>query len=141
MRKQIITRVFLGSILACVTGLVLLIVAGSVLYRSGTFIMSGPDVVGIKSSGLGWAMLGLGLNGMLVIAAGVIAELVAWIGAVLNTAMLPDKTWMAVLLLTGLLSFGFLATITYVLAGPDGLHPQTDATTGHSPAPTSREAA
>lgn len=45
---------------------------------------------------------------------------VAWIGAVLNTVNLPDKAWFVVLLVGGLLSFGFLVTVAYVIAGPDG---------------------
>jgi hypothetical protein len=45
---------------------------------------------------------------------------VAWIGALLNTAQLDDKTWFVVLLLLGLFSFGLLAMIAYVIAGPDG---------------------
>ena len=51
---------------------------------------------------------------------GALAGLVAWIGAVLNTAQLEDKTWFIVLLVLGLLSFGFVAMIAYVIAGPDG---------------------
>jgi hypothetical protein len=52
---------------------------------------------------------------------------VAWIGAVLNTAHLPDKTWFVVLLVVGLLGFVFIATIAYMIAGPDGLKATEDA--------------
>jgi hypothetical protein len=38
----------------------------------------------------------------------------------LNTSMLEDKTWFLVLLVLGLLSFGFVAMLVYVLVGPDG---------------------
>jgi hypothetical protein len=51
---------------------------------------------------------------------------VAWIGAVLNTAHLPDKTWLVVLLVVGLLGFVFIATTAYVIAGPDGLEATED---------------
>jgi hypothetical protein len=51
---------------------------------------------------------------------GSIAGLVAWIGALINTAQLDDKAWFVVLLVLGLLSFGFVAMIAYVIAGPDG---------------------
>ena len=44
----------------------------------------------------------------------------AWIGAVVNTSRLEDKTWFVVLLVLGLLSFGFIAMLVYILAGPDG---------------------
>ena len=50
---------------------------------------------------------------------GIIAGIVAWIGALLNTVQLPDKTWFVLLLVLGLLSFGFFAMVAYVIAGPD----------------------
>ncbi len=63
--------------------------------------------------------------GVLVMAGGGIGQFIAWIGAVLNTARLQDKTWFVVLLLLGLLSFGFVAMIAYVIAGPDGTETPT----------------
>ena len=33
---------------------------------------------------------------------------------------LEDKTWFVLLLVLGLFSFGFVAMIAYVVAGPDG---------------------
>ena len=55
------------------------------------------------------------------------AHFVAWIGAVLNTAHLPDKTRFVVLLVVGLLGFVFIGTIAYVIAGPDGLEATEEA--------------
>jgi hypothetical protein len=48
------------------------------------------------------------------------AQFSAWIGALLNTARPDDKTWFVVLLLIGVLSFGFMAMLLYVIAEPDG---------------------
>jgi hypothetical protein len=50
-------------------------------------------------------------------------------GSVINTAQLKDKTWFIILLVTGLLSFGFIAMIIYLIAGPDDSppHPATTA--------------
>jgi hypothetical protein len=62
----------------------------------------------------------MGLAVLLLLFAAV-AHFVAWIGAVLNTAHLPDKTWCVVLLVVGLLGLVFIATVAYVIAGPDGL--------------------
>jgi hypothetical protein len=68
--------------------------------------------------------------------AGSIGAVVAWVGALLNTAQLDDKTWFVVLLVLGLFSFGWLATAAYVIAGPDSS--EHGATlTGSAPAPTS----
>jgi hypothetical protein len=119
MRKQAIIKVFLGSLLGGVGGVVSLVLAGIVLYRSDTFILDGPDVVGVESSWLSWTMLAVATIAALVIAGAVIAQLVAWIAAVLNTGGLPDKTWMIILLVTGILGFGFLGMVAYMVAGPD----------------------
>jgi hypothetical protein len=50
----------------------------------------------------------------------VVALLVAWVGAVLNSANLPSKIWCLLLPVVGLLGLVFLAPLAYVIAGPDG---------------------
>jgi hypothetical protein len=55
-------------------------------------IMSGPDVAGIKSGILPWTLLGLMGLAMLLLLFAAVTHFVAWIGAVLNTAQLPDQT-------------------------------------------------
>ena len=72
---------------------------------------------------------------LLVMMAAAVAVFVAWIGAVLNTASLPSKTWCVVLLVVGLLGLPFIAALVYVIAGPDGT--LTGDTAG-SAAPPSR---
>jgi hypothetical protein len=64
-------------------------------------------------------MVGLTVVGVLAIVGGAIGQFVAWIGAVLNTSRLDDKTWFVLLLVLGLLSFGFVPMLVYVLVGPD----------------------
>ena len=61
--------------------------------------------------------------------AAAVTQFVAWVGAVINAAQLKDKTWFIILLVTGLLSFGFIAMIIYLIAGPDDSapHPATTA--------------
>jgi hypothetical protein len=49
----------------------------------------------------------------MVIAA--LAQLVAWVGAVQDTAALEDKGWLVVLLVTGLLGLGSIAMIAYAI--------------------------
>jgi hypothetical protein len=41
---------------------------------------------------------------------------------------LPDKTWFVVLLVVGLLGLVFIATVAYVIAGPDGVKAKEEAT-------------
>jgi|1186.fasta_scaffold132275_2 hypothetical protein len=118
-----VTRTFVGSVVAFAAGLVLLVVAGGVAYARGSFIMDGPDVVGVQSTPFGWSMVALAVLAVLTMVAAMVAQFVAWLGAVMNTAQLEDKTWFVVLLVLGLLSFGFIAMIVYIAAGPDDPSP------------------
>jgi hypothetical protein len=122
MSKPTVTRLFFGSLIAIVGGSVLLLIAG-VMGAAGAFVMRGPDVVGIQPTGYGVTVVILATVAILTIIAGGIGQFVAWIGAVLNTAQLEDTTWFIILLLLGVLSFGFIAMLAYVLAGPDGTAP------------------
>lgn len=120
MRKAMIVKVFLGSLIGLVASIVLCGIALALAATSSVFVMNGPDVVGVRPDPFGWSMLVLAGFAVLVIVAASIGLFVAWIGAVLNTVNLADKTWFVVLLVGGLLSVGFLVTLAYVIAGPDG---------------------
>ena len=120
MSKPTVTRIFVGSVVAVVAGLVLAFVAVWIAFANDSFIMDGQDVVGVHWTGLSWAMVGLFAVSALAVIGGAIGGLVSWIGALLSTAELTDKTWFILLLVLGLLSFGLVAMIAYVVAGPDG---------------------
>jgi hypothetical protein len=120
MSKSTVTRLFVGSIIAVFAGLILGFGAVLFAFASDSLLMDGPDVVGIASTGQAWAAVLVVAIAMFGIVAGAVTGLVAWIGALLNTAQLDDKTWFVVLLVLGLFSFGLLAMIVYVVAGPDG---------------------
>jgi hypothetical protein len=131
--KGTVTRVFLGSVAAVVAGAALAFAAVWIAYANGAFVMSGPDVIGVQSNPAAWTLLGLGIVAALAMISGFIAGLVAWIGALLNTAQLEEKTWFILLLVLGLFSFGLVAMIAYVIAGPDGVK-QSAAQAAHAPA-------
>ena len=133
MSKVTVTRVFLGSVVAVIAGAILAFAAVWIAYANGAFVMSGPDVIGVQSTPYAWTIVGLGIVAALAMIAGFIGGLVSWIGALLNTAQLEDKTWFIVLLVLGLLSFGLVAMIAYVIAGPDGAK-QTAARVVNAPA-------
>src|SRR5688500_7771690 len=118
--KATVTRIFLGSVAAVIAGAVLAFAAVWVAYANGAFVMSGPDVIGVQATPMAWTIVGLGVVAALTMIAGFIGGLVSWIGALLNTAKLEDKTWFIVILVLGLFSFGLIAMIAYVIAGPDG---------------------
>jgi hypothetical protein len=128
MTKTAVTRLFVGGIIAVLAGLFLTIAAFLIAVFSGAFVVNGPDVVEINATPQAWTFVVLGVIGVLALIGGSIAGLVAWIGALLNTAQLPDKAWFLVLLLLGLFSFGFIAMLAYVIAGPDGTRQETPQT-------------
>ena len=133
MSKALVTRIFLGSVIAVIAGAVLAFAAVWVAYASGAFVMSGPDVIGVQSTPFAWAIVGLAIVAVLAMMTGFIGGLVAWIGALLNSSQLEDKTWFIVLLVLGLLSFGLVAMIAYVIAAPDS-EKQTAVRGLHAPA-------
>jgi predicted tellurium resistance membrane protein TerC len=103
MSKRTITRLFVGAIVAVSAGLVLVLAAVWAAVASGLVMTVTLVVVG-----------------SLAMLAGAVAAVVSWIGALLNTAKLEDKTWFVSLLVLSLFSLGVLAIVAYVLAGPDG---------------------
>lgn len=127
MTKSLIVKLFWGSLIWLVAGLVLMVVGCALAISNDIFVMNGPDVTGVKAGALSWTVLSLMGLALVVLLFAAVAHFVAWIGAVLNTANLPDKTWFVVLLVVGLLGFVFIATIAYVIAGPDGLKAKEEA--------------
>lgn len=123
MTKDTVTKFFVGGLIAVFAGVFIAIVAVWAAFASGQFVMDGPDVTGVRFTAFGWWMVALMIAGGLAMLGGAIAGLVAWIGALINTAQLPDKAWFVLLLVLGLLSFGFIAMVAYVIAGPDGTQP------------------
>jgi len=120
MSKPTVVKLFVGSAVAFVAGVLLALGAVWFAYANGAFVLSGPDVTGIQPTAFAWSTVALLVVAMLVIIGGLVGGLVSWIGALLNTAQVDDKTWFIVLLVLGLMSFGIVAMIAYVIGGPDG---------------------
>ncbi len=121
MSKRTIARLFVAAIVAVGAGLVLVLAAVWAAVASGLVVTVTLVVVGA-----------------LALLAGAGAGVASWIGALLNTARLEDKTWFVSLLALGLLGVGLLAMVAYVLAGPDGTS-RDAATAGGAPALTRQE--
>ena len=120
MTKPTVTKFFVGGLVAVFAGLFIAVIAVWGAFASGEFVMNGADVTGVRFTPLGGWMVGLMIAGGFAMIGGAVAGLVAWIGALINTAQLDDKAWFVLLLVLGLLSFGFFAMVVYVIAGPDG---------------------
>ena len=119
MSKTTITRLFFGALVALAGGLVVALTTVVAAFAGGVVTIGGSNVVSfdgqVFTESLPWLLLAA-----LLFASGTVAALASWIGALLNTWQLDDKTWFAALLVLGLFSFGWVAMVAYVIAGPDG---------------------
>lgn len=120
MTKATITKIFLAGVLAAIAGAIVGIAAVGIGYANDVFVMNGQEIVGLRTSALTWSLLGIGIVGALAMAAGAIAGLISWIGALLNVSQIESKAWFVVLLLLGIFNFGIFGMIAYIIAGPDG---------------------
>jgi hypothetical protein len=120
MSKENVTRVFVGAIVAVGAGLVLGVAALWVALASDAIDIGGSHVLDVNGGSGAWTALGLVIVGSLAILGGTVAGVLSWLAALLNTWQLEDKMWFGSLLALGLLGFGVVAMIAYVVAGPDG---------------------
>ena len=118
--KATVTKLFIGAGLAIIAGAILAIASVSIAIANNVFVMNGADVVGLQCDRGRVAHAPVGAVGALAIAGGIIAGLVAWIGALLNTWQLQSKAWFVGLLLLGIFNFGFFAMVAFLVAAPDG---------------------
>lgn len=120
MSKATVTRLFIGGLVAVAAGALLAVAAIWLAIANDVFVMHGPDIAGINGSALAWSLLGFAFVGGVTLASGMIAGLISWIGALLNTWRLESRVWFTILLLTGIFNFGFVAMIAYLVVAPDG---------------------
>ena len=129
MSKATVTWLFIAAALTAVAGVVIAVAAVVVALAGGAVTIGGPAVVAIDGEAFGGTLAWLALAS-LAIGVGALAALASWVGALINTVQLEDKTWFVGLLVLGLLSFGWVAMIAYVVFGPDGRGPHHAADVG-----------
>lgn len=130
MTKSTITKIWIGGLVTFAAGIVVAIVGVFLMLAyGGTFtqVAGNPNNYDFmpNMNGFFWLTIGLIVVGGVIALVGGIVQLAGWIGALVNSYMLPDKTWFFILLLGGILSFaigliGFAVMIAYVIAAPDG---------------------
>ena len=120
MSKSTVSRLFIAAGLAMIAGAVLFVGAVAIAVAANTFVMSGSDIVGLRGSAPAWVSLGIATIGTVAFAGGLIAGLIAWIGALLDTWQFESKAWFIGLLLLGIFNLGFFAMVAYIVAGPNG---------------------
>jgi hypothetical protein len=120
MSKKSVTRLFVGATVAVVAGVVLGVAALWAALASDAIDLGGSNYIDVNGGSGAWTALGLVILGSLAILGGTVAAVVSWLAALINTWQLDDNMWFASLLALGLLGFGVIAMIAYVVAGPDG---------------------
>ncbi len=127
MRKSTVTKVWVAGAIVMVAGLVFGGVFLALMLANGGHWEQVGDTTNWNfvpsRDSYFWTTLGLMITGFSVAAAGCIVQVVAWIGAVANVARLADKTWFLILLIGGIVGFGFApigfaAMVAYLIAGP-----------------------
>jgi hypothetical protein len=129
MAKPTITKTWLAGLIAILVGAAIAGTATLVwLAHVASVTQNGAAYV---ADGFFWTTVGFWWAGGIVATAGVVGQVAAWIGALVNTGRFADKTWFHVLLWFGivgivtspLFGLGALAwmgvMITYMIAGPD----------------------
>jgi hypothetical protein len=139
MEKQTITKTWLAGLLVILVGGVVSGVSTGVWLAHVVNITAGHHSNYVPDNFFWTSMAFIGLGGIIA-AGGLIVQLAAWIGAVLNSHRLANKTWFNVVLwlgivglatsplfgLGGLLWWG--VTAAYLIWGPDGTAPQRPQT-------------
>jgi hypothetical protein len=142
MTRSVIVRLFVGSLIGAGVGTALFVLAVAVGIGDQVLIMNGPDVVGVRPGALSTMMIVTAGLAILLWMAATVAVVVAWVGAIINTASLPSKTWLVIELVLGLLGLPFVAVLAYLVGRPeatayDPVRPAQPAATNERPASTS----
>jgi hypothetical protein len=122
MSKSTITRLFFGAVVALIVGFVVAFATVLAAIAAGVVAIGGPSGVTVDgevfAKSLPWLLIAA-----LLFASGTLAAIASWMGALLNTWQLEDKTWFVALLVLGLFSLGWVAMAAFVFAGPDATSP------------------
>lgn len=130
MTKTTITRTWFAGLIVLAAGLLLGGISLGLMLAYGGQFTAAPNGTGYdfipRLDAFFWTTVSLMIIGFTVAAVGGIVQLAAWIGALVNTYQLADRTWFIVLLAGGLLSLafglvGFATMVAYLVAGPDGI--------------------
>ena len=132
MTKSAIAKTWVGGLVVFAAGIVVAIVGVFLMLAYGGTV---TQITGNSNNftftpdytGFFWTTIGMIVAGGLIALIGSLVQLAAWIGGLVNSYALPEKTWFLVLLLGGLVSVllalapvGFAVMLAYVIAAPDG---------------------
>jgi hypothetical protein len=125
MTKSTIAKLWWGGLAGIAAGFIIAAVSVGLMMAFGGTLKpaasgQGYDFVPNFDPFFWWTVAFIVLGSAVAIAGGII-QFVGWIGALVNSWRLPEKTWFVLLLILGLIGHvvGLVMMIVYLLAGPD----------------------
>ncbi len=118
MSKPAITRLFKVAVAFVVAGSISGTGVAIWALANGAISLGGSQFVTVNPATVAGALVGLVIASLLT-GIGTIAAIASWVGALANTARLANQAWFTTLLVSGVVSFGWIAMIAYILRGPD----------------------
>lgn len=130
MKKPTITRTWITGLIILAVGLVIAGISMGLMFGYGGSYTPAASGNGYdftpRLDSFFWTTVSFMIVGFFIAAVGGVVQITAWIGALVNTYQLQDKTWFGVLLAGGLIGLafslvGFAAMVAYVVSGPDSM--------------------
>ncbi len=135
MTKRTITIMWLVGIgVMIVGGLLALFSTLALVSHIGTLTNNFQPGVTMYPDVYFWTLISFIVLGGIAVLGGTVVQLIAWIGAVINTNHLVDKTWFNIMLWVGVAAIvlslltaglgtlvGWGLMIAYLVGGPDGM--------------------
>lgn len=94
MRKPVIVKVFLASVIIFAASIVLAVLATAL--GVGNLVMSGPDVTGYDFTASGIVAVTIAAIAVIAALGAIVLYLVAWVGAMVNAAQLAQPLWLLI---------------------------------------------
>jgi hypothetical protein len=141
-----ITKTWIGGLAAFAVGILAALVGAMLMLGYGGTLtqVAGSEEYTFTpdTNGFFWTSITIIIVGGAIATIGVIVQLVAFVGALINSYALPEKTWFTILLIGGVLGLavalvGFAVMVAYLIAAPEGLPDRRTqaAVTVEQPAP------
>ncbi|MGN6743946.1 MAG: hypothetical protein ACTHJL_11730 [Amnibacterium sp.] len=117
MSRSTITGLVIWSVGSLVAGAVLFIVAAALVVSANGRLPNDVGLVDLGGAPAAFVVSAV-LLAVLLLLASVVLALVAWIGALIETAALPEKGWFVAILVVGVLGMILVADLVYVIGSP-----------------------
>lgn len=126
MSRSTITRLVLWSLGTLVAGAILFIVAAALVVSANGRLPNDVGLVDLGGAPAAFVVSAV-LLAVLLFLASLVLALVGWIGALVETAALPEKGWFVAILVVGVLGMILVADLVYVIGTPGRGRPVTAA--------------